>query len=315
MRLAFFGSAGFAVPTLSALAESSHELAQVYTQPDRKRGRGGQVRPTPVKERALALGLPVAQPATLKDGMAAAELRESAAELAVVVAYGQLIPGEMLGLPRRGFINLHASLLPRYRGAAPVPHAILNGERMTGVTVFQLNERFDTGGILAREEIEIRSDDTSGTLLERLAPLGAELVVKVIGEIQAGTATARPQDEAAATRAPKLTKESGRIDWAATADRIERLTRAFQPWPLAHTVFPLAQGPLPVALLAVAPVAADETSAAPGTVLRADGKEGIVVGCGDGAVKLVRLHPQGKRAMSGAEYMRGARLEKGTILM
>ncbi len=315
MRIVYCGSGGFGLPTFDALVEDGHEFALVLTQPDRPSGRGGRVRETPIAARARELAVPLCQPERLRgNDEAVRRLSEARPELAVVVAYGHLIPPAMLAVPPKGFINLHASLLPKYRGAAPVPHAILEGERETGVTVFRLNERFDCGDILARRETPIAPEDTSVTVLERLAPLGAELVREVVGEFQAGWAQPVPQIETEATKAPKLSKEDARIDWTAPRDRIERMTRAFQPWPKAWTCVPSDGDELRLVVLAAEPAAQPHREAAPGTVLHAGDRDGLVVQAGDGPLWLTRVQPEGRTPMAGDAFIRGHPLEPGTVL-
>ncbi len=311
MRIVFCGSDAFAVPTLRKLAEERHQIPLVFTQPDRPAGRGGRTHATSVKSAAEELGLAIAQPETLKGGEANALLAQAEADLAVIVAYGHLIPGDMLGIPAQGFINLHASILPKYRGAAPVPHAILEGEETTGVTVFQLNEKFDMGGILGKAEIAIEPEDTSHSLLTRLAPIGAELVSKVVQEMASGCASPEPQTHEHATRAPKLTKRMGQIEWHASAARIERMTRAFQPWPLAYTYAGTDKRSVRLVVLRAEVNDMPEVDGESGSVLVADGKRGLLVQCGEGALWLREVKPEGKRAMSGAEFVRGSRLHTG----
>lgn len=318
MRIAFFGSAPIAVHGMCALLEAGHDIAVVVTQPDRPAGRGGHARGTPVKERAAMLGTPVEQPETLRDGTATAMLRGYGVQLAVVVAYGKLIPPDMLAVPPHGFVNIHASLLPKYRGAAPVPHAILQGESETGVTIFRLNERWDAGDVLGRETIPIHPDDTAATVLERLAPIGAKLLCSVVGQLEAGWVQPVPQTESEATLAPKLTKDMGHIDFYATADRIDRQVRAFQPWPLSHVFLGEGKKRKRLNILSATGVPHPEGvagDATPGTILSADPHAGLVVACGEGdAVRLARLQPEGKRAMEDVEYLRGAHLQPGTLL-
>lgn len=319
MRIAFFGSAPIAVHGLCALLDVGHEIAVVVTQPDRPAGRGGHARGTPVKERACMLGIPVEQPDTLRDGIATQRLREYHVDLAVVVAYGKLIPPAMLAVPPHGFVNIHASLLPKYRGAAPVPHAILQGETETGVTIFRLNERWDAGDVLGRESIPLHPDDTAATVLERLAPIGARLLCGVVGQMEAGWVQPIPQIESEVTYAPKLTKEMGHLDFYATPARIDRRIRAFQPWPLAYAFLGEGKKRKRLNLLSTTEVLPPPhkagREATPGTVLLADPRAGLVVACGEGmAMRLSRIQPEGKRVMEDVEYLRGAHLKAGDCL-
>lgn len=314
MRIVFFGSGQFAAPSLAGLAAGGHDIARVFTQPDRPSGRGRQVHATPVKDLARELGIPVCQPETLKDGVALAALREDGPEAAVVVAYGHLITRRMLAVPEHGFINAHASVLPKYRGAAPVPHAILHGEAETGVTIFRLNDRWDAGDILAVEKTPIGPADTAATVLERLAPIAATLLNSVVGQLRAGWTSPVPQTDAEATAAPKLQKATGEIDWRRDARRIERMTRAFQPWPLAFTHFPHRSGFAGVAVLRAEVLESAAPRGEPGEVLAADAREGIVVRCADLPLRLLTIKPEGRREMTAAEYMRGATLAPGTRL-
>jgi len=320
MRLAFFGSDDFGLLSLQALNAAGHEVAAVFTQPDRPAGRGQHMQRTPIGRFAHNLGLPVYQPETLKEGAPVKILQHIAPELAVVVAYGHLIPPSMLAVPRHGFINLHASLLPKYRGAAPVPHAILNGETQTGVTIFRLNERLDEGDILAQEVEPILPRDTSATLLARLAVLGAKVLTQTIASLIAGSIVPRPQPATGASHAPRLRKEDGRIRWNTSCAQIDRMVRAFQPWPLAFTFFPTAHGEQRrVVVLSVEPEPAasipDSTTCLPGTILIAHAKRGIVIQCNDGCLRLTRIKPEGRSAMSDVEYMRSAVLPLRSVLI
>ncbi len=315
MRIVFMGSGGFATPTIEALLASEHEVVKVFTQPDRHAGRGRHTRPTPVKNAATALGIPVYQPASLKTGEALDELRKAECELVVVVAYGHLLPGAMLTIPERGCINAHASLLPKYRGAAPVPHAILNGEPETGITVFRLNEKFDQGDVLARKAEPITAEDTTGSILARLAPMAAQLVLEVIGEMSAGWLQPIPQIDAQATRAPKLSKAMGEIDWRLTRVQIDRRVRAFQPWPTAYTFFPTRKGRRHVGILHTSePELHTPLSGPPGTILSTGQHTGLIVACKDGPLRLDMIKPEGKRAMSGLDFIHGHSIKPGTMI-
>ncbi|MBN1257125.1 MAG: methionyl-tRNA formyltransferase, partial [Planctomycetes bacterium] len=245
MKIVFFGSGEFAVPSLQALCAAGYELTLVGTQPDRPAGRGGQIRQTPVCLAAQDLGLAIFQPEKLRGNAEVVQtLQAEAPDLCVVVAYGHLIPDELLQIPRHGFINAHASLLPKYRGAAPVPHAILNGETETGVTIFKLDADWDTGPVYGKIKTPISSDDTSGSVLERLSLLAGELMVTIVGQIDQGTLTPLPQTSEGACKAPKFTREDGMIDWSMSAAAIDCLVRAFQPWPEAFTTFAGKRGRL-----------------------------------------------------------------------
>lgn len=308
MRIVYFGSGEFGLPTLGALANGGHDVALVVTQPDRPAGRGGKTRPTPIRAEAEAMGLPVLAPEKPNLPEFAETIRALDADLAVVVAYGHLIREPLLTTPRLGFVNLHASLLPAYRGAAPVPWAILSGETASGVTVFSLDRQFDTGAILGRVELAIDPTDTSETYLRKLAPLGAELMAATVNEFASGGAKPVPQDETLASAAPKFKKEDGRIDWAMDFDAIERRVRAFQPWPLAHALFETAKGPLRVNVTALARADIEASGMAPGSVLAADTKAGLVVMTGNGPARLTDIRPEGKRPMTDVEFLRGTKI-------
>jgi methionyl-tRNA formyltransferase len=319
MRIVFFGSGAFAVPCLEALSGSGQNIALVVTQPDRRAGRGGHLRKTPVKETAEALGLPVYQPQTLREEEVRIRLEAEAPDLCTIVAYGKKVPPELLTIPPHGFLNAHASILPQYRGAAPVPHAIWHGEEQTGVTVFRLEPDWDSGPVFGYVRTPIRSNDTSESVLARLAPMAGNLLAQVAADIEAGSAQPVPQEHAEATRAPKLTREDGRIDWAQSPERIDRMVRAFQPWPEAFTTIAGKRGRRQrVQVLGVEREPARDgaaSTATPGEVLVADAREGLVVSVGAGeSLRLTRVKPEGKREMSGAEFVRGARLGPGDRL-
>lgn len=308
MRIVFMGSGAFGLPVLEALAAGRHELAAVVSQPDRPAGRGGKTRPTPVSARAAELSLPLLCPEQPNTPAFADEFGRLAPDLVVIVAYGHLIRQPLLGVPRLGFINLHASLLPAYRGAAPVPWAILQGETESGATVFALDTRFDTGRIIGQVRVPITADDTSQTYLEKLSHPGAELMLQCVEQLDAGTARYEPQDEALATRAPKFRKEDGLVDWSAPLAQIDCRVRAFQPWPLAFSHVPTAKGLVRINVLRVSRASGAGGSAAPGSIVAADGKNGLVFMAGDGPVRVCVLQPEGKRPMQDTDYLRGSKI-------
>jgi methionyl-tRNA formyltransferase len=300
MDLIFCGTPAFAIPTLNALAEAGHNIKLVLSQPDRPSGRGRQVAPTAVKQRATELGAPVLQPEKLKNND---ELRATVEKLKpkaiVVVAYGRLIPGWMLALPPLGNINLHASLLPKYRGAAPIQWAIACGESVTGATTMLLNEGLDTGNLLLQNEIAIAPEDTAVTLSPRLAQAGAQLMLETLRQLEAGSIHPRPQEESRATLAPILKKEDGRIDFARSAKEIMDRLRGFQPWPGAYTRYRGKN--LEVVW---AKVAAPHSSSQPARLHTEQGR--LFVGCGqDSELELLELRPEGKKRMTAAEFING----------
>ena len=301
------GTPRFAVPSLRTLLEYGHEVVAVFTQPDRPAGRDRAARPSAVKQFAVEHGIVVEQPQKLRDPAAIELVRAWAPELIAVAAYGKILPKALLELPRRGAINVHGSLLPRHRGAAPIQRAILAGEPSTGITIMQMNEGMDTGDILLQEETPIRPDDTSVSLAERLAEIGARLLVEAIARLQRGELVARKQDDALATLAPMVRKEEGAIDWSRSAVEIERAVRAFTPWPGAYTA--LGGKLLKVHRAAVGPAA----SAAPGTVERASGDE-IQVATGNGLLRLLELQLESKRRLAARDFLAGQLLRLGDKL-
>ena len=300
MRLVFMGTPSFAVPTLAALHEAGHEVALVVTQPDKPKGRGMKLAPPPVKEKALELGLVVFQPERVKAPEAVEALANIAPDAIVVAAFGQILPKTVLDIPKSGCYNVHASLLPKYRGAAPINWAIINGEESTGVTIMKMDVGMDTGEMLLKEEEPILPDDTAGTLTERLAAMGARLMVKALKELEAGVLHGTPQDSGKATYASMLKKEMGRIDWTRPAVEIERLVRGLNPWPGAYTV---VKGET-LKIWKAAVKGEDESPATSGEVIDA-GKDGILVACGPGALLIQELQPAGGRRMKASEYLAG----------
>jgi methionyl-tRNA formyltransferase len=304
LRIAFAGTPHFALPALRALLSSPHRVVGVLTQPDRPAGRGRELRASPVKLVALDAGLPLAQPATLKTPESRVELASWAPDVLVVVAYGLILPPAVLGLPRLGCVNIHGSLLPRWRGAAPIQRAILAGDTETGVTIMQLDAGLDTGPTLLERRHRIGSHDTAGDLHDALAELGAAALTEALDGLAAGTLPATPQPAAGATYAPKLEKAEARIDWSADALEIDRRVRAFNPWPVAETTF----GGETLRILrahAAGPVA---TEAAAGTLLGL-AEDGLHVACGTGVLAVSELQRAGKRPVSARDFANAVRLE------
>jgi methionyl-tRNA formyltransferase len=304
MRVAFMGSPEFAVPCLRALA-ATHEVALVVSQPDKPAGRGGELRSPAVKIAAQELGLPVIQPASAKTGELATAVADSKAELAVVVAYGKILPRAVLDAAPRGCINVHASLLPRYRGAAPVQWAVINGEIETGICIMQLDEGMDTGPVLLTRTVQIRPDETSGELLARLAPIGAEALLEAIAQIAAGTAKPEPQDHAQATMAPMLKKTDGIIDFTQPADLIAARIRGVDPWPGAQ-----AQLRGNLIKLFRAHLTDGTAGRGAGTVVAID-HDGVHVSCHGGVVAIRELQLAGRKRVTAKELALGRGIAVG----
>jgi methionyl-tRNA formyltransferase len=303
LRIAFAGTPQFALPALRALLASSHEVVGVLTQPDRPAGRGRELRASPVKLLATETRLPIAQPATLKTPEGRAALVTWAPDLLVVVAYGLILPQTVLDLPRLGCVNIHGSLLPRWRGAAPIHRAILAGDAETGVTIMRLDAGLDTGPMLLSRPRAIGTHDTSGDLHAALAELGAAALIEAIDALAAGSLTGTPQPSAGVTYAAKIEKSEARIDWTASALDIDRRVRAFNPWPIAETKFAGEQLRILRAAL-TEPLRAD---AAPGTVLGV-AEDGLRVACGDGVLAVRELQRAGKRPVSAHDFANTVRL-------
>ncbi|NWG00654.1 MAG: methionyl-tRNA formyltransferase [Thermoanaerobaculaceae bacterium] len=307
MRIVFFGTPDFAVPSLRALVEAGHEVALVVSRPDKPAGRRLRVATPPVVAEARRLGLAVTQPAKLSGEGFAARLREVAAEVAVVVAYGRLIPAPLLAIPRWGFVNLHPSLLPRHRGPSPIQWAIASGDSTTGVSTMLLDEGMDTGPILLQRPTAIGPGERALELERRLAELGAELVVATLAGLEAGTVRPQPQDHRLATVTPKLERSMGRVDWHLTAQELERRCRAFDPWPGLYCTF--RGGRLKVHGLEVGPPLAGTEP--PGTVV-AVSASGISVRCGSGTVALLtELQREGRRRLPADAFILGERVARG----
>ncbi|CAM5254962.1 Methionyl-tRNA formyltransferase OS=Stutzerimonas stutzeri OX=316 GN=fmt PE=3 SV=1 [Stutzerimonas stutzeri] len=299
MRIVFAGTPEFAAQHLQALLDAGRTIVAVYTQPDRPAGRGQKLAPSPVKQLAVRHGIPVYQPQTLRDPAAQAELAALQADLMVVVAYGLILPQAVLDLPRLGCINSHASLLPRWRGAAPIQRAIEAGDDESGVTVMQMEAGLDTGPMLLKVSTPITAEDTGGTLHDRLAALGSQAVVRAVEALAAGTLQPEPQDDALATYAHKLSKDEARIDWRRPAVELERLVRAFNPWPICHTT-------LGGEALKVHAARLGAGQGEPGHILEAS-RNGLTVACGEGALSLTRLQLPGGKPLDFADLYNSRR--------
>jgi methionyl-tRNA formyltransferase len=301
LKLGFAGTPAFAIPALDALARSKHTLQAVFTQPDRPAGRGRALHASPVKQRALELGIAVHQPATLRTPAALDLLRELRLDALVVVAYGLILPPAVIGAPRLGCFNIHASLLPRWRGAAPIQRALLAGDAITGVSIMRMEAGLDTGPILRTRSIEILPFETAGSLHDRLASIGAELICLSIDDVAAGCAVEVPQPINGVTYAEKISKSEALIDWNGDAVLALRRIGAFNPWPVAETRLQGVQVRIWQAELAPADLKA-VPRAAPGTVLDATAA-GIDVACGQGALRIVRLQLAGRKPMAAGEFI------------
>ncbi|MGD1880226.1 MAG: methionyl-tRNA formyltransferase [Kiloniellaceae bacterium] len=307
LRLAFMGTPDFAGPTLQARAEAGHEIAAVYSQPPRPAGRGQKDRPSPVQAFAESQGWPVRTPKSLKTPEAQADFAALKLDAAVVVAYGLILPQAVLDAPRLGCVNVHASLLPRWRGAAPIQRAILAGDTETGVTIMQMEAGLDTGPMLLREAVPITAETTAQGLHDRLAALGAAMINKALGGLLDGSLAATPQPAEGVTYAEKLDKAEGRLDWRESAVALDRRVRAFTPWPGAYFEVEMEKGRERVKVLAAEPL---DEGGAPGMVL----DDRATIACGEGALRLVKLQRAGKAPMAADAFLRGFDLPGGTVL-
>ena len=308
MRIAFMGTPDFSVPCLRALAASKHEVVGVFCQPDKPVGRKQILTPPPVKEEALIHGYRVFQPTTLKNGAGVALLREIEPDLVIVVAYGKILPPDFLSFPKYGCVNVHASLLPRYRGASPIHWAVLNGDMETGVTTMQLDEGMDTGDILLVKKVPIGPDETTEELFDVLSAVGAEAMMETIGQIEAGTLHPVAQDHDRATAVGLLTKELGEVDWTKPMQTVHNQVRGLYSWPGAYTFLDGS-----VLKLHRTARTAVGTSKAPGTVVKARGQ--LLVACGDGlCLELKEVQLSGKKRMDAAAFLNGNQIAEGDVL-
>ncbi|MCR4691962.1 MAG: methionyl-tRNA formyltransferase [Lachnospiraceae bacterium] len=308
MKIVFMGTPDFAAVCLEALYEAGHEITCVVTQPDRPKGRKKELCPSPVKECALKRGTPLLQPEKIRQPEQIQALKAYEADLFVVAAFGQILPREILDMPRLGCINVHASLLPKYRGAAPIQQAILDGEKETGVTIMQMAEGLDTGDILTKRVCPISEEDTGGSLFDKLADLGAALLTETIPLLEAGSITPQKQDDSLASYVKMLKKEDGLVDFSKDAEVLFNQIRALQPWPGAF----LQRKGKKIGLLASRVIDGERQAkeAEAGSVI-SSGKEGIDIQCGKGILRITMLKPEGKKAMSAGDYLLGHKLEKG----
>lgn len=331
MNVVFMGTPDFAVPSLTMLLDEGYRLVAVVTQPDRPKGRKRELTPPPVKAEALKRGLPVLQPVKLRDPASVEQIRAFAPDLIVTAAYGQILPKSVLSLPRCGCINVHGSLLPKYRGGAPIQHAIMNGEAVTGVTIMYMAEGLDTGDMISKVEVPIEDEDTAGTIFAKMSTAGAELLRATLPDLLAGRIEAVPQVESEATYAPNITRENERIDWSKSSLALFNQIRGLNPMPGAFTllngdIFKVwaSRKPAPSgaaragaassgASAASARGADDRSAVRPGTVLQMT-DDGLEVKTGDGTLWLTHVQPAGKKAMSVSELKRGASIPAGTVL-
>lgn len=310
MRILFMGTPDFAVPSLRALVDAGHTVCGAFTQPDKPKNRGMKLMPTPVKEFCLAHDIPVFQPTRLRDGTALAQIRELAPELIVVAAYGRILPEDILNYPAKGCINVHSSLLPKYRGAAPINWAMLNGDPETGVTIMHMAAELDAGDIITQVSTPIDPDETVESLHDRLAELGAWLLVETVEQIGKGTARRMPQDADQVSYAPMLSRELSPMDWSRPAKALHDQVRGLIPWPAAVAEL----GGVRCKIFSTA-VCGERVSAAPGTVVQAD-KKGLKIACGGETVlEILELQPDGKKRMAASAFLQGRPVPEGSNLL
>lgn len=305
LRIVFMGTPQFACPTLQMLIDRGENIVAAVTQPDRPKGRGQLMQPTPVKELAEQHGIPILQPLKVRAAEAIEEIRACAPDLIVVIAFGQILPKALLDIPHYGCINVHASLLPRYRGAAPINWCIINGETETGITTMMMDVGLDTGDMLLKKKIPVSPEDTASTLHDRLSMLGAETMSETLDLLKEGKLTPEKQDDTLSCYAPMLKKELGEIRWDSSCSSIINLVRGVTPWPGAYTK-------IDGKVLKVHSVRPGSSSGAPGLILAA-GKDGIEAACGDGSIIIEEMQLEGKKRLKAAEFLSGCRIEPGSV--
>jgi len=308
MKIIFMGTPDFSVGTFEALIEAGHEIVLAVTQPDKPKGRGGKMQYSPVKETALKYGIPVFQPKKVRQAECIEELRRYGADIMVVIAFGQILPKEILEMTPYGCVNVHASLLPKYRGAAPIQWAVINGEDVSGVTTMQMDEGLDTGDMILKKEVVLDEKETGGSLFDKLSAAGAVLCVETLKALEEGSASFEKQGETTTEYARMLDKDMGSIDWKKDAQTIERLIRGLNPWPSAYTRWDDK-----VMKLWEADVVAQNTQSLPGTIVSVE-KDGFCVQTGDGLLKVRSLQIPGKKRMEAGAFLRGYKIEKGCEL-
>ena len=309
MKLIFMGTPDYAAQSLEAIIQAGHEVLLAVTQPDKPKGRSGELIPTPVKELALKHGIPVFQPERIKRPEAVAELRKYDAEVFVVAAFGQILSQEILDMPKHGCLNVHASLLPKYRGASPIQRVILEGEAKTGITIMQMDAGIDTGDILYQKEIPIEDDDDYETLSDKLSALGGQAIVEAMELLAQGKLTATPQDDAQSCYAPLISKEMGKLDFSKSAISIDRQIRSMTPWPSAFTRWKGKQ----LKVWKAVPEKGSEKAAAPGEVTEVT-KDSFVVATGEGSLRILELQLEGKKHMNTHDFLLGVKIAPGDVL-
>lgn len=308
MKVVFMGTPDFSVGALEAIWKAGHEITAVVTQPDKPKGRGGKLQMSPVKEFAVSRGLPVFQPVRIKRPEAVEQLKTYEADIFVVAAFGQILSQEILDMPRFGCVNIHASLLPRYRGSSPIQWAIINGDKMTGVTIMQMDAGVDTGDMLMKSEVEIAPSDTYASLSDKLAQAGAQLIIPALAAIEKGEVTPTPQDDSLSCHVGMIDKNMGKIDFSRSAEEIDRLIRGLNPWPSAYTFY---KGKT-LKIWEAFP-GQESADGEPGSIQRTE-KDAVYINTGNGVLKVTQLQLEGKKRMLVRDFLLGCRIEKGEML-